>query len=126
MTNQTELIKKRYDRIAPYFDKIEGMMEKMMLGELRDIFWQQVTGEQILEAGVGTGKNFPYYPAKAIAAIDFSPVMIQQAEKKRKTLNIPVDLSVMDVQQLDFPDNHFDTVLAPSYFVPCPIHNKGY
>lgn len=59
MTNETDIIKKRYDRIAPYFDKIESMMEKMMLGDLRASIWEKVTGEKILEAGVGTGKNFP-------------------------------------------------------------------
>ena len=124
MASETDIIKQRYDRIAPYFDKIEGMMEKMMLGELRAIIWQKVSGEKILEAGVGTGKNFPYYPAKSINAIDFSPAMIKQAEKKRKDLGVVVDLSIMDVQQLDFPDNHFDSIIATFLFcsVPGPKH----
>jgi ubiquinone/menaquinone biosynthesis C-methylase UbiE len=52
------------DRIAPYFDRIESMMEKMMFGDLRSRIWQQVKGENILEVGVGTGKNFAYYPAR--------------------------------------------------------------
>ena len=124
MANETDIIKKRYDRIAPYFDKIEGMMEKMMLGDLRAIIWGKLSGDRILEAGVGTGKNFPYYPAKSISAIDFSPAMIKQAEKKRQNLGVVVDLSVMDVQQLDFPDNHFDSIIATFLFcsVPGPKH----
>ena len=124
MTTETDIIKKRYDRIAPYFDKIEGMMEKMMLGELRAIIWQNLKGENVLEAGVGTGKNFPYYPAKSMTAIDFSPAMIKQAENKRQQLGVVVDLSIMDVQQLDYPDNHFDSVIATFLFcsVPSPKH----
>jgi ubiquinone/menaquinone biosynthesis C-methylase UbiE len=86
MINETDIIKKRYDRLAPYFDRIESMMEKMMMGELRASIWQKVQGEKILEVGVGTGKNFPHYPAKAITAIDFSPAMINEASKKRKNL----------------------------------------
>ena len=52
MASETDVIKKRYDRIAPYFDKIEGMMEKMMLGELRASIWQKVTGKKILEGEI--------------------------------------------------------------------------
>lgn len=125
MPSQTEIIKKRYDRIAPYFDKIEGMMESMMLGNLRTQFWAKVTGEKLLEAGVGTGKNFPYYPKSSISAIDFSPVMIQQAKHKRELLNIDVDLAVMDVQQLDYPDNHFDNVVATFLFCSVPEPKQG-
>ena len=124
MTTETDIIKRRYDRIAPYFDKIEGMMEKMMLGELRAIIWQKIKGENVLEAGVGTGKNFAYYPAKSMTAIDFSPAMIKEAENKRQQLGVVVDLSIMDVQQLDYPDNHFDSVIATFLFcsVPGPKH----
>jgi len=125
MTNETDIIKKRYDRIAPYFDKIEGMMEKMMMGELRDSIWQKVSGNKILEAGVGTGKNFPYYPEASINAIDFSPVMIQQAQKKREHLEMAIDLSLMDVQALDFPDNHFDSVIATFLFCSVPEPKQG-
>lgn len=125
MSNETDIIRKRYDRIAPYFDKIEGMMETMMLGELRASFWGKVSGEKILEAGVGTGKNFPYYPKKSISAIDFSPVMIKQADKKRQQLAVVVDLTLMDVQQLDFPDNYFDSVVATFLFCSVPEPKQG-
>ena len=125
MNDETDIIRKRYDRIAPYFDKIESMMEKMMLGELRASFWENVSGEKILEAGVGTGKNFPYYLTKSISAIDFSPVMIKQAENKRRQLGVVVDLAIMDVQQLNFPDNHFDTIVATFLFCSVPEPKQG-
>ena len=125
MASETEVIKKRYDRIAPYFDKIEGMMEKMMLGELRASIWQKVSGKKILEAGVGTGKNFPYYSEASISAIDFSPMMIQQAQKKHQHLGIDVELFIMDVQQLDFPDDHFDSIIATFLFCSVPEPKQG-
>ena len=125
MASETDVIKKRYDRIAPYFDKVEGMMEKMMLGELRASIWKKMSGENILEAGVGTGKNFPYYPEALISAIDFSPVMIQQAQKKSQSLGVDVDLSIMDVQQLDFPDDHFDSIIATFLFCSVPEPKQG-
>ncbi|NOR81551.1 MAG: methyltransferase domain-containing protein [Methyloprofundus sp.] len=125
MPNQTEIIRQRYDRLAPYFDRIESMMEKMMMGELREKIWQKVQGEKILEVGVGTGKNFPYYPAKAITAIDFSPAMINEAKKKSQHLGVVVDLSIMDVQQLDFPDNYFDSVIGTFLFCSVPRPKQG-
>ncbi|MDF1584045.1 MAG: class I SAM-dependent methyltransferase [Methyloprofundus sp.] len=126
MTTQTDIIKKRYDRIAPYFDRIEGMMEKMMFGDLRTHLWQQVRGDKILEVGVGTGKNFAYYPVnKTITAIDFSSVMIREAEKKRTSLNLNVELMEMDVQTLDFPDNHFDSVIGTFLFCSVPEPEQG-
>ncbi|MBE0470030.1 MAG: methyltransferase domain-containing protein [Methyloprofundus sp.] len=126
MTTQTDIIKKRYDRIAPYFDRIEGIMEKMMFGDLRAHLWQQVRGDKILEVGVGTGKNFAYYPVnKTITAIDFSSVMIREAEKKRTSLNLKVELMEMDVQALDFPDNHFDSVIGTFLFCSVPDPEQG-
>ncbi|MCF7971110.1 MAG: class I SAM-dependent methyltransferase [Methylococcaceae bacterium] len=126
MTTQTDIIKKRYDRIAPYFDRIEAMMEKMMFGDLRARIWQQVSGENILEVGVGTGKNFAYYPTnKTITAIDFSPVMIREAKKKRVSLSLNVELFEMDVQALDFPDNHFDSVIGTFLFCSVPDPEQG-
>ncbi len=126
MSQQTDIIKKRYDRIAPYFDRIEGMMETMMFGDLRARIWQQVQGDKILEVGVGTGKNFPYYPAdKSYTAIDFSPAMLQQAQKKNEQLALGIDLAVMDVQQLDFPDNHFDCVIGTFLFCSVPDPELG-
>ncbi|WP_428357281.1 class I SAM-dependent methyltransferase [Methyloprofundus sp.] len=125
MTNETDIIRKRYDRLAPYFDRIESMMEKMMMGELRDKIWQKVSGDIILEVGVGTGKNFPYYPAKSITAIDFSPAMIREAKKKSHQSGVVVDLSIMDVQQLDFPDNHFDSVIGTFLFCSVPGPKQG-
>ena len=125
MENETEFIRKRYDRLAPYFDRIESMMEKMMMGALREKIWQKIQGDKILEVGIGTGKNFPYYPAKSITAIDFSPAMINEAKKKSQHLGVVVDLSIMDVQQLDFPDNHFDSVIGTFLFCSVPGPKQG-
>jgi len=127
MSQQTKLIQKRYDRIAPYFDRLEGMMEKMMFGDLRTRIWEQVSGDNILEVGVGTGKNFAYYPkGKILQAIDFSPVMLQQAKKKREQLKLSVDLKQMDVEALAYPDNSFDCIVATFLFCSVPHPKQGF
>lgn len=125
MNNETETIKKRYDRIAPWFDAVEGVMEKWMFRKWRQRLWNKVEAGKVLEVGVGTGKNFPYYPAGAeMTAIDFSAAMLTRAERKTAPHARPV-LRLMDVQQLDFPDNSFDTVVGTFVFCSVPQPLQG-
>ena len=84
----------------------------------------RVFGKRALEAGVGTGKNFTYYPSNVkITAIDVSPRMLDRAGKRAQALGLDVDLRQMDVQKLHFPDQSFDTVFATFVFcsVPDPV-----
>jgi phosphatidylethanolamine/phosphatidyl-N-methylethanolamine N-methyltransferase len=124
MNHETDVIKRRYDRIAPYFDALEGMMESLLFGALRQRLWSRVESGKVLEVGVGTGKNLQFYPAAAeITAIDFSPKMLHLATRKAARLEVRADLRLMDVQRLDFPDDSFDTAIGTFVFcsVPDPV-----
>lgn len=119
-------IKKRYDRLAPYFDSLEAVMEGLFFKKWRKRLWAKAEGEHILEIGVGTGKNFDYYPHGArITAIDFSGKMLDIARHKKSRKLIDVDLHVMDVESLEFADNCFDTVIASFVFCSVPSPRKG-
>jgi len=83
-----------------------------------------MVGPRILEVGVGTGKNFPYYPQDTeVVAIDFSPRMLAKARKRALKQATKVELHEMDVQNLKFPDHTFDTIFATFVFcsVPDPV-----
>jgi ubiquinone/menaquinone biosynthesis C-methylase UbiE len=85
----------------------------------------QIRGPNALEVGVGTGKNFPYYPSEVqIVGIDLSPRMLMRARRKASKLDLDIDLREMDVQSLEFPDHYFDTVFASFVFcsVPEPVN----
>jgi ubiquinone/menaquinone biosynthesis C-methylase UbiE len=126
MKPDSAAIKKRYDRIAPYFDGMEAIMEGLFFKSWRKRLWAKVDGHHILEVGVGTGKNFDYYPQDArITAIDFSDKMLMQARHKRDRKNVTVELDLMDVQSLYFADNSFDTVIASFVFCSVPAPVKG-
>lgn len=119
-------IRKRYDRIAPYFEGMEAVMEGLFFKNWREKLWAKVDGYHILEVGVGTGKNFDYYPKDArITAIDFSEQMLKQAKKKRDRKNVNVELELMDIQSLYFADNSFDTVICSFVFCSVPSASKG-
>lgn len=120
----TEAAKKRYNRIAPVYDFMEGVVERSRYSKWREMLWDRVEGSNILEVGVGTGKNFPYYPGGVeITAIDFSDKMLSRARDKARKQGVQVDLRQMDVQNLEFEDDTFDTVVASFVFcsVPDPI-----
>lgn len=121
----TEIIRQRYQRIAPFYDSMEGMAERRY-HPWREHLWSLVQGASVLEAGVGTGKNMPYYPTGTfITAVDFTPGMLQQAEERARKLGIAskVKIHLGDVQTLDFADAVFDTAIATFVFcsVPDPV-----
>lgn len=112
--------------MAPYFEGLEAVMEGLFFKNWRKKLWEKVDGYHILEVGVGTGKNFDYYPANArITAIDFSQEMLKQAAHKKNRKNIAVELNLMDVQSLYFADNTFDTVIGSFVFCSVPLPLKG-
>ncbi|MGV8980609.1 class I SAM-dependent methyltransferase [Clostridium sp.] len=121
--NNTEKIKKRYNRVAKFYDILENPMEVMALKKWRVELMKELKGK-ILEVGVGTGKNIEYYPSNIdITAIDFSKRMLEKAHEKSIKLDKIVKLVNMDVQNMDFADNTFDVIFTTCVFcsVPDPI-----
>lgn len=119
----TALTRRRYQRIAPFYDRMEVMTERRF-HPWRAQLWAQIRGQQILEVGVGTGKNLPFYPPGIqITGIDLTPGMLERARMRSAELKLNVVLRLGDVQHLDFPDDSFDSGVATFVFcsVPDPI-----
>lgn len=125
MDKATEKIQKRYNRIARIFDTLQGMMEKGKMGLWREAIWKEAKGK-VLEVGVGSGSNMPYYPDYVeITAIDFSEKMLERARIRAQKLGKKVDLLQMDAQELDFPDETFDTIVTTCVFCSVPDAVRG-
>ena len=83
---------------------MEAPLERMRFSGWRHRLKKRVKGPTALEVGVGTGKNFAYYPsAMQIVGIDLSPQMLMRAKRKASSGGLSVDLRQMDVQNLEFP-----------------------
>lgn len=124
LSGSTRRTRRRYDRNAPMYDMMEHVMETRAFQRWRERLWGLVEGEKILEVGVGTGKNMPFYPAGArVTAIDLSPRMLDRARSRAKEVGCSADVCEMDVQELDYPDGSFDAVVSTFVFcsVPDPI-----
>lgn len=121
----TRATRNRYQRLAPLYDLMETFPERRYRS-WRQRMWSQVEGPKILEVGVGTGKNFPYYPPNTqVSAIDLTPGMLERAKKQAKALNLKVDLRLGDAQALPFPNTSFDNVVATFVFCSVPDPKLG-
>ena len=122
-TRATNLTRQRYERLSAYYDRLEGLTERRYRPWRRKL-WGQVLGPRVLEVGVGTGKNMPYWPeGLVVTAIDLTPGMLVLARRQADQLRLQPDLRLGDVQALDFPDASYDSAVATFVFcsVPDPV-----
>jgi ubiquinone/menaquinone biosynthesis C-methylase UbiE len=110
----------RYQRIAWVYDLLDLPFEYGRYRKIRPLLFQGLAG-RILEAGVGTGRNFPFYPpGSQVVGIDVSPAMLARAERRRHSAATTVELRQMDVTRLVFPDRSFDAAVATFLFCTLP------
>lgn len=121
----TALTRIRYQRLSRVYDRMEGMAEQRY-APWRTALWSLVRGLRVLEVGVGTGMNMPFYPSgMKITAIDLTPGMLERARRRARELKINPDLRIGDVQALEFPDASFDTAIATFVFCSVPDPDLG-
>ena len=110
----------RYQRIAWAYDLLDLPFEYGRYRKIRPQIFRGLSG-RILDAGVGTGRNFPFYPlGSEVVGIDLSPGMLARAERRRPLATASVVLRQMDVTRLDFPDRSFDAAVATFLFCTLP------
>ena len=94
----SKVIGRKYDRVSRFYDLSEIAVEKIFFSKWRKQLLGGLHG-RILEVGVGTGKNLPYYPKGVdLTAIDISPKMMDKARKRAD--GIDVNFHVMDAQDM--------------------------
>ncbi|MCX5889911.1 MAG: class I SAM-dependent methyltransferase [Deltaproteobacteria bacterium] len=107
-------MEKLYSFYCPFYDWVFGKL----LGPGRRKAFNYLSrrpDQRVLEIGVGPGSTLEFYPPRTdFVGIDISAAMIEEARKKAANLNSGsrFHLQVMDATNLEFPDNHFDVVMA--------------
>jgi len=110
----------RYQRIARFYDLLDLPFEYGRYRKIRPQLFAGLSGV-ILDAGVGTGRNFPFYPPGAkIVGIDLSPAMLARAARRRPSAAAEIELRQMDVTRIDLPDGHFEAAVATFLFCVLP------
>ncbi len=108
----------KYNHVSYIFDIMETPMELIWFRKWRKDLLSGLSG-RILEIGIGTGKNIPYYSENCeIAGIDISNKMLAHAKERAGKRN-NVSLFQMDAENPGFKDDSFDYVVTT--FVLCSI-----
>ena len=107
-----------YDAEAATYDSAYSgsvVSRAMQFDKLRESVTSKASGE-VLEVGIGTGLNLPFYKEFAISSvvgIDVSMGMLEQAQRRLSVLPIGqrVQLKLADAATLPFDNDRFDTVV---------------
>ena len=112
-----------YQRIARWYDLLDAPFERKRYQPIRSLLFAGLSG-RVLDAGVGTGRNIPFYPQDGdMLGIDLSPAMLTRASRRRDEVGRDVALMEMDVMHTSFEDNSFDAVVSTFLFcVLAPEH----
>jgi ubiquinone/menaquinone biosynthesis C-methylase UbiE len=108
----SDQVRAYYERTAHQYDASMRLTERLLLGNARAWAASQARGN-VLEVGVGTGRNLPFYSdAASLVGIDLSPAMLQLARQRARDLAVSIDLREASAESLPFADNSFDCVVC--------------
>jgi len=105
-------LRDKYSKTGRFYDLLDYPFE-LMYRSWRPGLLSDVRG-RVLEAGVGTGHNLPFYhESVSLCGVDLSPVMLARAQKKSKQARCEVELKIEDATELSsLADNEFDWVFS--------------
>ena len=113
---------RKWDKASRTYD-LFTFADDRRLGPHKRRLFTKVHGATLMVAA-GTGNDFKFFPpGQTVVAIDISPKMLERAARKAAAYPGTIELRQMDVSELEFSDNTFDTVATVCTFcsVPRPI-----
>lgn len=117
-----ESTRRKWNFSSGFYDLLACGPERRWAPEKRKLF-ANMQG-RILFVAVGTGQDIRCFPPGLdIVGIDISPRMLEKARARAASYDGLLELRVMDVHQLEFPDHSFDQVVTSCTFcsVPDPV-----
>jgi ubiquinone/menaquinone biosynthesis C-methylase UbiE len=125
LSAETERVRRIQNKEAPRYDRQISFFERILFGGGREWVCSQAEGD-VLELAAGTARNLGQYPhGVKITAVELSPEMLTIGRKRAEDLGREADLRVGDVQDLDFPDESFNTVVCTLGLCTIPDPRKA-
>lgn len=107
-------------KLVRIFDKQANQYDRRTENPAQSRWRQQLLSHargHVLELAVGAGANFPYYPLGVhVTAVDFSPAMLERAQRRATHLHVNAEFVCTDMENADFADHSFDTVVSTLSF----------
>ena len=122
MREENLSLRAKYNITAMFYDILDYPWERIyrewrpwLLGDLRG---------KVLEAGVGTGRNFQHYHQSVeLTGVDLSDVMLRKAARKVKKANCKIELLHDDASMMRLVDsNQYDWII--STFLCCVVPDE--
>lgn len=122
MREENLSLRAKYNITAMFYDILDYPWERIyrewrpwLLGDLRG---------KVLEAGVGTGRNFAHYHQSVeLTGVDLSDVMLRKAARKVKKANCKIELLHDDASIMRLVDsNQYDWII--STFLCCVMPDE--
>ena len=116
----------RYTVWAPAYDAIVcaagfDTARRLSIDRLR-----LASGDRVLIVGAGTGLDLDFLPLNVhVTAIDVTPAMLRQLQRRAARIGQSVTARVMDGRQLLFPDSSFDAVVMHLILAVMPEPARG-
>ena len=122
MNEENKALHKKYQITAWFYDFMDYYWERQYR-VFRPQILSNVSGN-VLEAGVGTGRNFcHYHPETNLTGIDLCSNMLKIANKRAREASCDISLLQNDATQLeDIPSNHYDWYV--SFFMFCVMPDE--
>ncbi len=134
MDRSKEKVSKRYDSWRPFYD----LLDHFPLISRPQRRWKKKAvellnlseGDRVLDIGTGTGQILPWIldemSSGELIATDISEEMIARARERVKDTN-GVDVSVVkdDIEESQFPDDHFDKIITTFTLTTVPDFEKA-
>lgn len=117
MNRENRDLYKKYQITAYFYDFLDYYWERQYR-RFRPQILSNVNGN-VLEAGVGTGRNFYHYsPETSLTGIDLCPNMLKIAHFRARKASCSISLLQSDATQLsEIPSDHYDWYV--SFFMFC-------
>jgi ubiquinone/menaquinone biosynthesis C-methylase UbiE len=116
----------RYTAWAPAYDAVAraagfDAARRLSIDRLR-----LASGDRVLIVGAGTGLDLDFLPSNVdVTAIDVTPAMLKQLERRAAANARSVTARIMDARQLAFPDSSFDAVVMHLILAVMPEPERG-
>ena len=113
----------KWDKLAPRFDGMASQGAERRWKPFKQKLFSHMEGK-ILFMALGTGLDIPAFPpGQNITAIDISPKMLAEAQKRIAAYDGMINAQVMDVHDMPCAEASFDQVFTSCTFcsVPRPV-----